>query len=354
MKISANSSTGCQFLREKKQVLVEDIYHEILHRFPQIKDKFGDEGLKRTREDIVFHLYYLETAVCLNTEGLFHDYVAWIKSYFNSIKLPESWTLETFAIINAIVRSHDNNNQASQVIDYIDKAIKAFPDMPAEVKSFMGGDNKLNVLANQYLASLLRRDRLTAEKLIMNAVDDGLSVKEIYLEVFQPAQWEIGRMWQLNEISVAMEHYFTASTQFIMSRLYPHIFTSKKNGRHLVATSVSGELHELGIRMVADLFEMEGWSTVYLGANTPDSAVVDMIRETKADLLAVSATIPYNLPQVSALNELVRSSFDGRSPKIIVGGKAFSGSRELWKEMNADGFAVDALTAIEVASEMLN
>ena len=42
----------------------------------------------------------------------------------------------------------------------------------------------------------------------------------------------------------------------------------------MVATCIGGELHEIGIRMVADFFEMEGWDTYYLGANTPADAVV--------------------------------------------------------------------------------
>ena len=63
---------------------------------------------------------------------------------------------------------------------------------------------------------------------------------------------------------MAQEHYCTAATQLIMSQLYPYIFTTGKNGRVLVGTCVSGDLHEIGVRMVSDFFEMEGWDTFYL------------------------------------------------------------------------------------------
>lgn len=73
----------------------------------------------------------------------------------------------------------------------------------------------------------------------------GTPVKEIHLHVFQPAQYEVGRLWQMNRITVAQEHYCTAATQLIMSQLYPHIFASVKNGCTLGATCVGGDLHEV-------------------------------------------------------------------------------------------------------------
>ena len=39
---------------------------------------------------------------------------------------------------------------------------------------------------------------------------------------FEPVQHEIGRLWQINHISVAHEHYCTSVTQMIMSELYPY------------------------------------------------------------------------------------------------------------------------------------
>ena len=59
----------------------------------------------------------------------------------------------------------------------------------------------------------------------------------------------------------------------------------------MVAACAASELHEIGVRMAADFFEMEGWDTFYLGANTPAESVIRTLVERKADVLAVSATI---------------------------------------------------------------
>lgn len=212
----------------------------------------------------------------------------------------------------------------------------------------------LRKIQKEYLKALLNKDRQYAEKLITDSVENNIAIKDIYLSVFQPTQWEIGRLWQSNKITVAMEHYCTAATQFIMSRLYDHIFSTEKNGLSLVATSVSGELHELGIRMVSDFFEMEGWHTYYLGANSTKEGILDMIKECDADILAISATMYYHIPQVNELISFIRNSNEIEKLKIMVGGKAFNMNKNLWKETKADIYATDAQDAIEKSSTIFS
>ena len=208
-------------------------------------------------------------------------------------------------------------------------------------------------LAHQYFEALRRGERHLASQLVMAAVAAGTPVKEIYLNVFQPAQYEIGRLWQTNRISVAQEHYCTAATQLIMSQLYPHIFASAKHGRTLIATCVAGDLHEIGVRMVADFFEMAGWNTFYLGANTPHSSVVATIAERTADVLAISATIAYHVDAVQDLIRAVRQHPGTGRVKILVGGYPFNRDPELWRKVGADGSALDAQQAIMLADQIM-
>ena len=176
-----------------------------------------------------------------------------------------------------------------------------------------------------------------------------MDVRDVYLHVFQAAQREMGRRWQLNQVSVAQEHFSTAATQLIMSDLYDRVFAAERCGRTVVVTSVAGDLHELGARMVADFFEMEGWDTVYLGANAPADDVVDTLRDQGADGLAVSATMT---PHVKAAADLVaRVRADGATAGrwVLVGGYPFSLDPGLWREIGADAMAADAPGAVDTA-----
>lgn len=171
-------------------------------------------------------------------------------------------------------------------------------------------------------------------------------MREIYLHVFQAAQYEVGRLWQTNQLIVAQEHYCTAATQLIMSQLYPYVFASEKTGGTLVATCVAGDLHEIGIRMVTDFFEMDGWNTYYLGASTPAQAVVDTVVQHQAQVLAISATISGHLRGVDELIRRVCAQPACRDVKILVGGYPFLVAPELWQRVGADGTAPTAQGAI--------
>lgn len=209
-------------------------------------------------------------------------------------------------------------------------------------------------LARLYLDALLRVERDAATRMIIKAVEQGTSVKDIYIHVFEPAQHEVGRLWQRNKITVAEEHFCTAATQMIMSQLYPYIFQGGKRKEHrLVATCVEGEMHEIGVRMVADLLEMAGWDTYYLGANTPLKSILDTLKQLKPDLLAVSAAIHFNIPAVKELIETIHSTPNLPEVKILVGGRPFNLAPDLWKKVGADGCAVNAENAVELAEKLV-
>jgi len=208
-------------------------------------------------------------------------------------------------------------------------------------------------LAGRYLAALLAADRHRAMDLVLDAADSGVGVRDIYVHVLQAAQHEVGRLWQTNEVSVAQEHYCTAATQLVMSRLYPRVFSSPRNGRKMVATCVGGELHELGIRMVADLFELEGWDSYYMGANTPTKSILNTIAEQEADVLAISATINFNVASLSDLIKEIGKSDDASSLVIMVGGRPFNLIEDLWERVGAHGSAPSAAEAVGVAERLI-
>ena len=71
-----------------------------------------------------------------------------------------------------------------------------------------------------YLAAIRAGERRRAFALVDQACAAGVGLRTLYLDVFQPALREIGRLWQENEITVAEEHLATAITEIAMARLY--------------------------------------------------------------------------------------------------------------------------------------
>ncbi len=321
---------------------------------PELEARYGAIGREKCRQDAVYHLSYLSDALRVSQPSLFADYVAWAKIMLAGRGIPEKDLADNLVVLRDSLGEKLPENFSRIACEYVDFGIERLADGKQETISHISETEPFSDLAAEYLNALLRGRRDKASRLILGAVETKTaSIQEIYLHVFQKAQHEIGRLWQINQISVAQEHYCTAATQMIMSQLYPYIFSTEKNGRTLVATCVSGDLHEIGVRVVSDFFEMEGWDTFYLGANTPAPSLLQTLKERNADLVVLSATMTFHIRFVRKLIEKIRADEQTKNVKILVGGYPFNVAPDLWREIGADGFAKDAPGAVATANRLM-
>jgi len=204
-----------------------------------------------------------------------------------------------------------------------------------------------------YLAAVLEGNRRRAVDAVDRAAAAGLELRAIYLDVLQPTLREIGRLWQFNEITVADEHLATAITQMVMARLYSD-FASRaaQGGPTLVGACAETERHDIGLRMVCDLVEAEGWDAVYLGNTVPVDSLVATVRRRRPDAVALSASITPHLPQLRAAIDAVRQLGDARwRPLVLVGGRPFLDDRGMTRAVGADLAAEDAAEAVGLLAE---
>ena len=346
--LAANLLTDVSLSNISIDKLAEIVLHEYYLRYP------NSEGIKnpyiraKSLQDYKYHLLYLSEAVTANRPELYIDYVTWVKLTLSQLGLKNEDIINSFIVLREVIQKLLPSN-TKILEDYLNPAIDQLRMSSAELIGQFSENRITSELANEYLQALLRADRKTAGDLIMKQIKEGMKIQDIYLDVFQPALRRVGYLWQMNQVSVAQEHYVTAATQTIMSQIYPYIFATSKNGKLFVGTCVGGELHEVGMRMVADFFEMAGWDTIYLGANTPAEGVVRILLEKKATLLGISATMTFNIHYVRSLIQQVRNESELNDVKIIVGGYPFNVSSELWIEVKADGYARSALEAVSLA-----
>ena len=119
----------------------------------------------------------------------------------------------------------------------------------------------------------------------------------------------------------------------------------------MVITGVEGEQHQVGPNIVADVLESAGWDVRFLGANTPTSSVLQAVEDHRADALGISATMLVNLPSVRRLIAQAKA-VPGRNLRIILGGSAFRATPELYKELGADGVALDVKAALRLCDSL--
>lgn len=204
-----------------------------------------------------------------------------------------------------------------------------------------------------YLERLLQGDRTGALALTRRWVADGMDIFEILLDILEPAQQEVGRLWAHGMISVAQEHFCTAVTQFVMTDLYPALFTGEDSQRRLVAVHVPGSSHHVGLRMVADVLECRDWSTTYVVDDVTVESLPGLVAADQADVLLISASMPSQIASVSAMIRAVRQDTRTRGVRVVVGGRPFLVAPHLVEVVGADGWAPDARTAVDVCNGLV-
>lgn len=211
---------------------------------------------------------------------------------------------------------------------------------------------ELHDVYGEWLRSLRAGDRRAAHRAVAAARDAGFDVRTLYLEVFQPALQEIGRLWQENEITVADEHLATAITQVEMAHFYGELFArGGTSGRSLIAACADVERHEVGLRMICDLLELEGWDTHYLGATVPTQSLVAMVEARRPDVVALSAALLPHVPRLREMIAAIRARLGDRAPLILAGGRPFVDEPALAKRIGADLTAANAADAVHLLHE---
>lgn len=332
--------------------LAEKIVDLQYSRQTEFWKKYGAKGRQYSLRDAEYHLPFLGESIETGDKTIFTNYVAWVKKLFQGLNFPDDVMISTLECTRDVIQKEFSKDKYELVNEYIEAGLEQMKKPVEDSKSYINVLDPLGELALSYNQALLNGDRKTASNLIMGAVEKGTPVQEIYMNVFQKSQYEVGRLWLDNKITVAKEHFCSAATQQIMSQLYPYIFATERVGRKMVAANIGGELHEIGIRMVADFFEMNGWDTYYLGANTPVDSILYAIEENKADLVGLSIAIPYQIGLLKNTISRIREKMNG-NVKILIGGYALQGIGQNWQEFNADGYAEDAQKAVRFANTLM-
>jgi methanogenic corrinoid protein MtbC1 len=177
----------------------------------------------------------------------------------------------------------------------------------------------LDVHRRAFVDALLARDSARARGAIDAALAAGVPIPDVYLDVLRPALAEIGHRWATGELNVAEEHYGTATAQALLDTLSARLPRPPSDGRLAVVTGTPGEQHVLGMRMVADFLEADGWEVLLLGPGAPAHDLVELVDLERPDVVALSTCTASVLPGVvevlGALGEL------RPRPLIVVGGQ---------------------------------
>lgn len=173
----------------------------------------------------------------------------------------------------------------------------------------------------RYLDGLLTNNRQQCRECFEEWLASVPELRSIYDDLVRRSLYAVGELWEQGKISVATEHMSTAISESLLNLTYPRLFAQPRNGRSAVVTCVSSEHHQIGGRMVADIFELNGWRSHFLGANTPLADVISFIGEKRPDAVALSLAIALNVNRLLTTVAEIRKAYP--QLPILTGGQSF-------------------------------
>jgi len=315
-------------------------------------ERFGPRGREACQEDLAFHLEFLRPALEFGLLQPMVEYLIWLGSVLAARAVPTEHLALSLEWLAEFFVSHMNAEDGALVSARLHAARIKFlnagstpaqPPVPPDAWPETA----------EFEAALLAGNQREALSVLTRCLDRGHSLVQAELHIIQPALYHIGAQWQANQVSVAQEHMATAIAQSVMTvGLLRSVLPAPVNKRVLLAC-VEGNNHTVGLRMVADAFELAGWDVQYLGANVPTVALVKQAAEWKPDLVGLSVSFAQQMSAVrAAITQLDERLGDAR-PAVMIGGLAINRFRPLAGVAGADGYSEDAQAAVDNAGQVV-
>jgi methanogenic corrinoid protein MtbC1 len=353
LEISQSSEFLAQVLRNGSRAFAAYAADDFLKMHPEAAVGLGSKSFSVWQERLAERVEELAAATAVEQPGMFASQIRWAGELLAARGVSTAHFRASLTALRIVLTGKLPQTVQPLAAQYLDEAIDSLDEQCTDFSVRILPDTPHGRLTLAYLVAVLEGDRVRASRLILDAVDQPESVRDIYLHVLMPAQVELGRMWQSGEINVADEHFGSYTTKTVMTQLLSLAHFQPPNGKAVLTAAVAGNHVDIGLHAVADFFEMAGWQTIRLGADVPARDLAESVESFDIDLLALSASLNIHLDAVKSTIQAVRSGNRGDAVKILVGGRAFAGSSEVAVQLGADGYAADPDGAVRVGCQLV-
>lgn len=335
--------------------LVEASYERESSAKADYFNSLSDRVKKIIYRDTRYNIDYLYTTYVLGDQKIMNTYAVWLYELMVGIHKCRFTREQTRAYVlfhlecirKSIpsVVSADKQQKLQAIIEEAQQCIREYEPVDNPKK-----DSKYEKEIKEYMNCLFAKDTKKAIRLIREYVNQGIDLDDIYVEILAESMKRVGELWHTAEITVDTEHYCTSVTQMAMAQMYDLLFDGERKDKTILSVCPGMELHEMGARIVTDIFENHGWDSIFLGAAVPVDYILDSVRENHPNLVTLSVSMPQHLMDCEqAVNEIKKEFPD---IKIAVGGKAFESTNDIWKKWPVDIYTKDARELLERANEV--
>lgn len=189
-------------------------------------------------------------------------------------------------------------------------ALCALSDLHARIWGGTVSDAVRQSLGSPVTAALANalcdEDDDTADLIVFDMIDAGVSVEEVCLDHLAAAARRLGEMWDTDRLPFTEVALASARIQSILRRLPPArmpVWSGRMQGA--VFCAVPGEAHTLGVMMAADLFRRSGWDVgLLLGLEHDD--IVARLENDDRSVIGLSCSGSHSWTALMRLIDTIR------------------------------------------------
>lgn len=192
-----------------------------------------------------------------------------------------------------------------------------------------------------------RNDAVAGTKAALEANTEPSAVLDALISGME----EIGKRWKANEVFVPEVLIAARAMKEAMDVLEPSLIEGGvKPEATMVVGTVKGDLHDIGKNLVAMMWKGANIQVHDAGTNVSPDDFVKAIKDSGAQVVGLSALLTTTMPAMKETVDAIRAA-GLQDVKIIVGGAPVT--QAYADEIGADGYAADAVTAVDKARELI-
>ena len=319
---------------------------------PEVFARFGARSRAACADDLAYHLDFLAPTLESGQPDAFLHYLAWLAQVLRSRGVPTGSLPDSLRHLDDFYR----RTLPASIADTISQVLTAglaHLASDAEPPAYDHPSPAPWEETDPFRDALLKGERRAAQRCFDDALNRSATLIGSEVHVIQPALYGIGRAWQENRVTVAQEHLATAMSHSLMARAFGLVLPADDNGGRAIFACMTGNHHDLGLRMVSDAFEMDGWQTQFLGGNTPLPALLSQCTAYAPHVLCLSASLPQHLRMLRETLAALRRQLGDASPRVVVGGLVFNHFPALANTLDAQWLGPTAEDAAVGARQLL-
>ncbi|KPK10327.1 MAG: methyltransferase [Anaerolineae bacterium SG8_19] len=193
-----------------------------------------------------------------------------------------------------------------------------------------------------------------AEALAKEALEQGLDPLECINKGLMVGIHKVGELFSCGDFYLPELIIGADVMKRALDVLEPALLGDQKRevvGKVVIGT-VKGDLHEIGKTLVATMLTANGFQVIDIGVDKSAEEFIAAIREADADIVGASALLTTTMLQQKILVEAISEVGLRDKVKIMLGGAPVTDS--FAKEVGADGFAEDAISAVDLAFRLID